>query len=54
MEELPLFAAFAVAPPVPAENKAEKALAAIVPDALSPREALALVYRLKTLLADKT
>ena len=51
MEELPLFA---VAPPVPAENKAEKALAAVVPDALSPREALALVYRLKALLADKT
>ena len=51
MEELPLFA---VAPPVLAENPAEKALAAIVPDALSPREALALIYHLKAVVADKT
>ena len=51
MEELPLFAA---APPVAAENPVEKALAATVPDALSPREALALIYHLKAILADKT
>ncbi len=46
-EDLPLFAA---APPLPAPksvSKADEMLADVVPDELTPREALELVYRLK-------
>ncbi|MBI2718458.1 MAG: DNA mismatch repair protein MutS [Rhizobiales bacterium] len=49
--DLPLFQA---ARPVPiSESATEKKLAAIRPDELSPREALNLIYELKTLVADK-
>ena len=48
LEELPLFAAF-TAPPVEAStpSEADKLLAELDPDTLTPREALELVYRLK-------
>jgi DNA mismatch repair protein MutS len=49
LEDLPLFAA--TAPPPPPElrepSEAEKILTALDPDALTPKEALELVYRLK-------
>jgi DNA mismatch repair protein MutS len=48
LDALPLFAE---APPAPAEpSEAERALAALDPDALSPREALEALYRLKRLI----
>ena len=52
VDDLPLFAAAARAEPPPAEPAADRlgeALAAIDPDALSPREALEALYRLKGL-----
>ncbi len=51
-EDLPLFsAARAAAPAAPPEpSPVETALASIDPDALSPREALEIVYRLKGLI----
>ena len=52
MEDLPLFAA-ASAKPTQRESAVEKALAGVVPDELSPREALALIYQLKALLASR-
>ena len=52
MEDLPLFAA-ASANPTQRESAVEKALAGVVPDELSPREALALIYQLKALLASR-
>ncbi len=49
LDDLPLFAA--AKPPEPAEpSRVESALAAIDPDALSPREALEALYRLKGIL----
>ncbi len=49
LDDLPLFAA--VKPPEPAEpSRVEAALAGIDPDALTPREALEALYRLKGLL----
>jgi DNA mismatch repair protein MutS len=49
--QLPLFARNAVADqPVPEEDRLVRALAEINPDELSPREALAALYRLKSLL----
>jgi DNA mismatch repair protein MutS len=49
LEDLPLFAA--IAPPTPSElretSEAEKILAELDPDTLTPKEALELVYRLK-------
>jgi DNA mismatch repair protein MutS len=48
VEELPLFAG---APPAPPPGSAvEEALTGVDPEALSPRDALALVFRLKALL----
>ena len=48
LDDLPLFAAASPPPPVFAgPSKVEKALDAIDPDALSPREALDALYRLK-------
>jgi DNA mismatch repair protein MutS len=44
---LPLFAEA----PAPAVSALEAALADVSPDALSPREALELLYRLKALMA---
>jgi DNA mismatch repair protein MutS len=56
-EDLPLFAAVVErGRPKPARHETfevETALAAVDPDALSPREALQLVYRLKALLSDQ-
>ncbi len=49
-EDLPLFAAAGERPP--ASSALEEALAAADPDALTPREALDLLYRLKTLAED--
>ncbi|HYF23971.1 MAG TPA: DNA mismatch repair protein MutS [Caulobacteraceae bacterium] len=49
LDDLPLFAA-AAPPPAPAEpSAADKALAALDPDDLTPREALEALYRLKAL-----
>ncbi len=48
-EDLPLFAA-ARNPPATSPSEAEQALAALDPDALSPREALERLYDLKRLL----
>jgi DNA mismatch repair protein MutS len=49
LEDLPLFAVSAAAPPpeLREPSEAERILAAIDPDALTPKEALELVYRLK-------
>ena len=50
LDDLPLFAVASPAPPVfVAPSKLEKALEDIDPDALSPREALEALYRLKGL-----
>jgi len=48
-DELPLFAA-ASPPPVPKKSMVEEKLAQVVADELSPRDALTLVYELKSLL----
>jgi DNA mismatch repair protein MutS len=52
IDDLPLFSAARPAPPPPAAGPSavEARLADIHPDALSPREALELVYALKALL----
>ncbi len=49
LDDLPLFAA-TKPPPPPEPSKVEAALAGIEPDALSPREALEALYRLKNIL----
>jgi len=50
IEDLPLFAARPAPPaPPPRESAVEARLRAVHPDALSPREALALLYELKSL-----
>jgi DNA mismatch repair protein MutS len=49
LDDLPLFAA-TKPPPPPEPSKVEAALARIDPDALSPREALEALYRLKGIL----
>lgn len=49
VEDLPLFAA-APMPAAPKESAVEKKLAHVVVDELSPRDALSLVYELKSLL----
>jgi DNA mismatch repair protein MutS len=48
VDDLPLFSA-AAAKPVPRESAAEALLKSIDPDTLSPKEALELLYRLKSL-----
>jgi len=51
IDDLPLFSAAArAAPPPPVASAVEARLTEVVPDELSPREALALVYELKGLL----
>ncbi|PYE84472.1 DNA mismatch repair protein MutS [Pseudoroseicyclus aestuarii] len=52
IDELPLFAAAAPPPAKRQTSRIEEELAEVSPDALSPREALDLVYRLKALGAD--
>ena len=49
LEELPLFAATPAAPAIPVVDALRDRLAAISPDALTPREALDIVYELKSL-----
>jgi DNA mismatch repair protein MutS len=51
IDELPLFAAVAPAPTPkpPRESAVETRLATILPDALTPREALDLIYELKAI-----
>ncbi|WP_414903446.1 DNA mismatch repair protein MutS [Sphingomonas flavalba] len=51
LDDLPLFAAAPA--PEPATDPLAEALAAIDPDALTPREALDALYRLKGLVADQ-
>jgi DNA mismatch repair protein MutS len=51
IDDLPLFSAARAAPP--ASDPVHDALAALDPDALSPKEALDALYKLKTLLKDK-
>ncbi len=53
IDDLPLFASPPPAPPAPQGDSAvEKRLAEVLPDDLSPREALELIYELKTLAKD--
>jgi DNA mismatch repair protein MutS len=51
VDDLPLFRA-AAPPPAPPSSAVESRLRALDPDALAPREALALLYELKALTAD--
>jgi DNA mismatch repair protein MutS len=50
VDDLPLFAAARPAPPLAAASAAEQRLREVMPDELSPREALALVYELKAMV----
>ncbi|MFD1913652.1 DNA mismatch repair protein MutS [Halodurantibacterium flavum] len=54
IDDLPLFAAAPAAPPLrPAQPSAvEERLAAVLPDELTPKEALALIYDLRAMLRD--
>ncbi|EEX12932.1 DNA mismatch repair protein MutS [Citreicella sp. SE45] len=56
IDDLPLFSAAAVAPPAPkpaaGPSPVEERLASILPDDMSPREALQALYELKTLLTE--
>ena len=53
IDDLPLFAATAAAPlPMVSESQAEARLKAVLPDDLTPKEALALIYELRELIAD--
>lgn len=48
IDDLPLFSVSATPPPQPkTESKVEKALADVLPDELTPREALDILYKLK-------
>lgn len=54
IDDLPLFSAARTAPPAPAPSPRlaalEAALREVLPDQMTPREALDLVYRLKEML----
>jgi DNA mismatch repair protein MutS len=52
LDDLPLFAAVAQEAAAPAGDPVTAALAEVDPDALSPKEALEVVYRLKRLASD--
>jgi DNA mismatch repair protein MutS len=52
LDDLPLFAATLAAEPAPVRDALREALAAIDPDALTPREALDALYRLKAAEAE--
>jgi len=54
LDDLPLFAAAAHDSPSPAPDPLVSALAMVDPDALSPKEALDLVYRLKRIEAERS
>jgi DNA mismatch repair protein MutS len=49
-DDLPLFSASRPHTPQSKPSEVEKKLSAIAPDELSPRDALAFIYELKTLL----
>lgn len=49
IDDLPLFAAVSTPAPVPASSPLSEAIATLDPDALTPREALDALYRLKEL-----
>ena len=52
IDDLPLFSSRPMAPPIPARSPSEieTTLSAVLPDELSPRDALALIYELKSKL----
>jgi DNA mismatch repair protein MutS len=50
VDDLPLFSAVRTGPAPPAPSRAEARLREVLPDELSPREALALIYELRSLL----
>jgi DNA mismatch repair protein MutS len=53
LDDLPLFAVSArPAPAPPAPSPVEERLRTVLPDELSPREALALIYELRALTRD--
>ena len=52
IDGLPLFSAAPTQPTPPQESKVEELLANVMPDALTPREALDLVYKLKDAMPD--
>jgi DNA mismatch repair protein MutS len=52
IDDLPLFAARPPAPTGPARDPFRDAVAALDPDAMTPKEALAALYALKAMLAD--
>jgi DNA mismatch repair protein MutS len=54
LDSLPLFSFEPREPPAPTRDELRDALAALDPDAMSPREALEAVYALKRLIEDKT
>lgn len=49
LDDLPLFAAKPLASPATRSSKAEEKLAEVLPDELTPKQALALIYELKDL-----
>jgi DNA mismatch repair protein MutS len=53
-DDLPLFSVSRPPPTAQPDNPLEKTIASIVPDELSPRQALELVYELRKLLPGKT
>jgi DNA mismatch repair protein MutS len=53
LDSLPLFSYEPREPPAPARDELREALAALDPDAMSPRDALEAVYKLKRLIEDK-
>ncbi len=54
IDDLPLFAAIATAPPpVPQQSNIEQRLRGIHPDDLSPKDALSLIYELRAMMPDK-
>ena len=53
LDSLPLFSYEPHEPPAPSHDALREALAALDPDAMSPREAHAALYALKRLIEDK-
>ena len=53
LDSLPLFSYEPHEPPAPPRDALREALAALDPDAMSPREAHAALYALKRLIEDK-
>ena len=54
IDDLPLFAATPAPPPAPAKpSPVEDRLRDVLPDELTPKDALALIYELRGLVADR-